>query len=114
LSRLAPEIAISDTTRLVAGGQGGRKVVLRQLLEDGRALGTMLAWIGMFASLMIYFFMQKWLAVAPGAGRLDAGAAITATTVGLAGGIFAASSSAVDGSLWSVRGRIGSVRVFRF
>ncbi|HYM17273.1 MAG TPA: MFS transporter, partial [Micropepsaceae bacterium] len=90
LSRLAPEIAISDTTRLIAGNQGGRKVVLRQLLEDGRALGTVLSWIGMFASLMIYFFMQKWLPSLLVQVGLSQQAAITATTVGLAGGILAA------------------------
>jgi AAHS family 4-hydroxybenzoate transporter-like MFS transporter len=90
LSRLAPEIAISDTTRLMAGGQAGRKVVLRQLLEDGRALGTTLAWIGMFASLMIYFFMQKWLPSLLVQVGLSQATAITATTIGLAGGIFAA------------------------
>jgi AAHS family 4-hydroxybenzoate transporter-like MFS transporter len=90
LCRLAPEIAISDQTRLVAGAQGGRKVMLRQLLEDGRAPGTILSWIGMFASLMIYFFMQKWLPSLLVQVGLTQGAAITATTVGLAGGIVAA------------------------
>jgi hypothetical protein len=34
---------------------------LRQLLQDGRALGTALVWTGMFMNLMIYFFLQKWL-----------------------------------------------------
>src|SRR5258708_31725491 len=42
LCRLAPEIAISDTTRLIAGPQGARRVVVRPLLEEGRALGTVL------------------------------------------------------------------------
>ncbi len=90
LCRLAPEIAISDTTRLIAGTQGARRVVVRQLLEDGRALGTVLIWIGMFMNLMIYFFLQKWLTALLVQVGLPQATAITATTVGLAAGIIAA------------------------
>jgi MFS family permease len=60
------------------------------LLEGGRALGTGFIWFGMFMNLMIYFFLQKWLTqllVLVGLSQADA---ITATTVGLAGGIVAA------------------------
>src|SRR6185436_18566222 len=90
LTRVAPEIAVSDSTRLISGGQGARKVVVRQLLEDGRALGTIFIWIGMFMNLSIYFFMQKWLTsllIVVGLSQQDA---IFATTVGFAGGIIAA------------------------
>ena len=88
--RVAPELALADSVRLVSGGQGMRKVAVRQLLEDGRAFGTILVWTGMFMNLMIYFFMQKWLTsllVMVGLSQQDA---IVATTVGLAGGIVAA------------------------
>src|SRR5689334_10969095 len=53
LNRLAPQLAISPSTRLVAGAQGERKVSIPQLLEGGRALGTGFIWAGMFMNLMI-------------------------------------------------------------
>jgi AAHS family 4-hydroxybenzoate transporter-like MFS transporter len=90
LKRLAPQLAISPSTRLIAGAQGVRKVSIPQLLEGGRSLGTAFIWAGMFMNLMIYFFLQKWLTqllVLVGLSQADA---ITATTVGLAGGIVAA------------------------
>jgi AAHS family 4-hydroxybenzoate transporter-like MFS transporter len=90
LRRLAPDGAIAGSVRLVAGRQGARKVTVGQLLEEGRALGTILVWTGMFMNLMIYFFLQKWLPqllVLVGLTQQDA---IVATTVGLAGGIVAA------------------------
>ena len=90
LKRLAPQLAISPSTRLIAGAQGERKVTIPQLLEGGRALGTGFIWTGMFMNLMIYFFLQKWLTqllVIVGLSQTDA---ITATTLGLAGGIAAA------------------------
>src|SRR5258706_4781794 len=90
LGRVAPEVTIGDTTRLIAGRQGMRKVTVGQLLEDGRALGTMFIWVGMFMNLMIYFFLQKWLTSLLVQVGLLQQTAITATTVGLAGGIVAA------------------------
>jgi len=90
LGRVAPELAIGETTRLIAGRQGMRKVTVGQLLEDGRALGTMFIWVGMFMNLMIYFFLQKWLTSLLVQVGLSQQIAITATTVGLAGGIVAA------------------------
>jgi MFS transporter, AAHS family, 4-hydroxybenzoate transporter len=88
--RVAPDILVSDSARLIAGSQGARRVAVRQLLEDGRALGTILVWIGMFMNLSIYFLLQKWftsLLVQVGLSQSDA---IFATTVSLAGGIIAA------------------------
>jgi AAHS family 4-hydroxybenzoate transporter-like MFS transporter len=90
LSRLAPGLAISPGTRLIAGQQGARKVTVGQLVEDGRGLGTWLIWTGMFMNLMIYFFLQKWLTQLLVNVGLSQQTAITATTVGLAGGIAAA------------------------
>jgi MFS transporter, AAHS family, 4-hydroxybenzoate transporter len=90
LRRMAPDLAIPDTVRLIAGSQGDRKVAVRQLLEDNRALGTVFVWIGMFMNLMIYFFMQKWLTSLLVQVGLSQQEAILATTVGLAGGIVAA------------------------
>ena len=90
LSRLAPTLATSQATRLIAGEQGGRKVTVGQLLEGGRALGTFFIWAGMFMNLMIYFFLQKWLTQLLVLVGLPQATAITATTVGLAGGIIAA------------------------
>ena len=83
-------LAISRDTRLIAGEQGARKVTVGQLLEDGRALGTGFIWAGMFMNLMIYFFLQKWLTQLLVIVGLPQATAITATTVGLAGGIVAA------------------------
>src|SRR5258706_2409997 len=90
LARVAPELGIGETTRLIAGRQAARKVTVGQLLEDGRALGTMFIWVGMFMNLMIYFFLQKWLTSLLVQVGLSQQTAITATTVGLAGGIVAA------------------------
>ncbi len=90
LRRMAPDLSIADSVRLIAGSQGDRKVAVRQLLEDNRALGTVFVWIGMFMNLMIYFFMQKWLTSLLVQVGLSQQEAILATTVGLAGGIVAA------------------------
>jgi AAHS family 4-hydroxybenzoate transporter-like MFS transporter len=90
LRRMMPDLAIPDTARLIAGSQGERKVAVRQLLEDNRSLGTIFVWTGMFMSLMIYFFMQKWLPSMLVQVGLSQQEAILATTVGLAGGIVAA------------------------
>jgi AAHS family 4-hydroxybenzoate transporter-like MFS transporter len=90
LSRVAPELRISQSTRLLAGNQGIRQVQLRQLLQDGRALGTALVWIGMFMNLMIYFFLQKWLTSLLVMVGLAQAAAIQATALSLAAGIVAA------------------------
>ena len=90
LRRMAPDLAIPDSVRLIAGAQGDRKVTVRQLLEDNRALGTVFVWVGMFMNLMIYFFMQKWLTSLLVQVGLSQQEAILATTVGLAGGIVAA------------------------
>ena len=90
LRLLFPQTAVSEATQLRAGVQGVRAVAVRQLLEEGRAIGTLLVWAGMFMNLMIYFFLQKWLTSLLVQVGLSQGAAITATTVGLAGGIVAA------------------------
>jgi AAHS family 4-hydroxybenzoate transporter-like MFS transporter len=50
----------------------------------------MFIWVGMFMNLMIYFFLQKWLTSLLVQVGLSQQTAITATTVGLAGGIVAA------------------------
>jgi AAHS family 4-hydroxybenzoate transporter-like MFS transporter len=89
LARLAPTLALSPATRLIAGREGTRKITVGQLLEGGRALGTALIWIGMFMNLGIYFFLQKWLTQLLVNVGLPQSTAITATSVGLAGGILA-------------------------
>jgi AAHS family 4-hydroxybenzoate transporter-like MFS transporter len=89
LARLAPAAAITPATRLTAGGEDRRKVTVGQLLESGRALGTSLIWVGMFMNLGIYFFLQKWLTQLLVNVGLPQSTAITATTLGLAGGILA-------------------------
>src|SRR5882762_3531712 len=88
--RMAPDLALADSVRLISGGQGMRKVAVRQLLQDGRALGTALVWTGMFMNLMIYFFLQKWLTSLLVMVGLAQAAAIQATTLSLAAGIVAA------------------------
>jgi AAHS family 4-hydroxybenzoate transporter-like MFS transporter len=90
LKTLAPDLALPEGTRLIAGAQGVRKVAVRQLLQDGRALGTLLVWAGMFMNLMIYFFLQKWLTSLLVMVGLTQPEAIRATAVSLAGGIVAA------------------------
>jgi AAHS family 4-hydroxybenzoate transporter-like MFS transporter len=90
LGRVAPALSISPDTRLIAGQQGAHKVRIGQLLEGGRALGTGFIWAGMFMNLMVYFFLQKWLTQLLVIVGLPQSTAITATTVGLAGGIVAA------------------------
>jgi MFS transporter, AAHS family, 4-hydroxybenzoate transporter len=90
LRRLAPDLAIPESVRLTAGAQGGRKITVRQLFEGSRGLGTIFIWVGMFVNLMIFFFLQKWLAQLLVLVGLTQAAAITATTVGLTGGILAA------------------------
>ena len=88
--RMMPELEIVPATRLVAGQAGARKIRVGQLVENGRATGTALIWAGMFMNLMIYFFLQKWLTSLLGQSGLTQQVAITATTIGLAGGIGAA------------------------
>lgn len=90
LSRIAPQLPISESTRLMAGRQGAKDIRLGQLVEEGRGTGTLLIWAGMFMNLMIYFFLQKWLTSLLVQSGLSQQVAITATTVGLAGGIAAA------------------------
>jgi MFS transporter, AAHS family, 4-hydroxybenzoate transporter len=90
VNRIAPDAGISNATRLVAGIQGRETVKIGQLLQDGRALGTALIWVGMFMNLAIYFFLQKWLTSLLVMVGMTQGAAIQATTVSLAGGILAA------------------------
>jgi MFS transporter, AAHS family, 4-hydroxybenzoate transporter len=90
LRRIAPDLSIAGNARLIAGAQGTRKVAMRQLLQEGRGLGTVLAWAGMFMNLMIYFFLQKWLTSLLVMVGLTQGQAIQATTLSLAGGIVAA------------------------
>jgi len=88
--RMVPELEISPATGLMAGEHGARKIRVGQLVENGRATGTALIWAGMFMNLMIYFFLQKWLTSLLVQSGLPQQVAITATTVGLAGGIGAA------------------------
>ncbi len=90
LARVVPGSPVPDSARLISGSQGARAVTVRQLLEDGRGLGTFFVWTGMFMNLMIYFFMQKWLTSLLVQVGLPQSTAIMATTVGLAGGIVAA------------------------
>src|SRR5262249_2868452 len=90
LRQLAPDVTLSPATRLIAGRQQLRKVTVGHLLANGRALGTAFIWAGMFMNLMIYFFLQKWLTQLLVLVGLPQQTAITATTVGLAGGIVAA------------------------
>jgi AAHS family 4-hydroxybenzoate transporter-like MFS transporter len=89
LARLAPGSAVSPSQRLIAGNQGARTIRVGQLLEGSRALGTGLIWIGMFMNLGVYFFLQKWLTQLLVNVGLPQSTAITATSVGLAGGILA-------------------------
>jgi AAHS family 4-hydroxybenzoate transporter-like MFS transporter len=90
LNGIAPEIAISESTHLIAGRQGVRKVTLGQLVQEGRALGSALVWVGMFMNLMIYFFLQKWLTSLLVQVGLSLQTAIQATALSLAAGIVAA------------------------
>lgn len=89
IRRVAPGLRISATTRITAG-KHAQSIRLGQLVQDGRATGTMLIWAGMFMNLMIYFFLQKWLTSLLVQSGLSQQVAITATTIGLAGGIAAA------------------------
>lgn len=89
IRHMAPQIRLSVATRLTAG-RHTRKIRLGHLVEDGRATGTALIWAGMFMNLMIYFFLQKWLTSLLVQSGLSQQVAITATTIGLAGGIAAA------------------------
>ena len=90
LRRMRPGLEISPARRLIAGEHGARKIRVGQLVENGRTTGTALIWAGMFMNLMIYFFLQKWLTSLLVQSGLTQQVAITATTVGLAGGIAAA------------------------
>lgn len=88
LSRIVPGLPASMSAVMTSGT--ARKIRLVQLVEDGRGTGTLLIWGGMFMNLMIYFFLQKWLTSLLVQSGLSQQVAITATTVGLAGGIAAA------------------------
>ena len=90
IARMAPQLPISASTHLAAGGAAAKEIRLAQLVEEGRGIGTLLIWAGMFMNLMIYFFLQKWLTSLLVQSGLSQQVAITATTVGLAGGIAAA------------------------
>ena len=90
VAMIAPQLRISGNTCLISGRADAKQIRLGQLVEDGRAIGTVLIWAGMFMNLMIYFFLQKWLTSLLVQSGLSQQVAITATTVGLAGGIAAA------------------------
>ncbi len=87
---LCRRFAISPATRLIAGQHGARKVRVGATGGKRPGIGTALIWAGMFMNLMIYFFLQKWLTSLLVQSGLPQQVAITATTVGLAGGIVAA------------------------
>jgi MFS transporter, AAHS family, 4-hydroxybenzoate transporter len=85
--RFAPRSVIPDGTRITSGSSG-RTGGFRQLFRSGRARGTLAIWLAFAANLMVYYFVQSWLALIIVKSGHTQEIAITATSVLVAGGIF--------------------------
>ena len=90
LRRLAPQRDIPGSARLTAGERGTGKVKVSQLLQSGRALGTVAIWLGLGMNLMVNTSLQTWLTKM----LIDAGftqhTAILATQMSMVAGLVAA------------------------
>jgi AAHS family 4-hydroxybenzoate transporter-like MFS transporter len=88
IHRLAPNLPVSEGTALVA--EGGQAIAVIELFRNQRAAGTLAIWIALFMNLMVLFGLQNWLPTIFVDVGLPQETAITASSIGVGGGIFAA------------------------
>ena len=61
LRRAAPQVTIADDDAIYAGTRDSRRASVDRLFADGRALGTVLIWVGLTMNLIPNYFFGNWL-----------------------------------------------------
>jgi MFS transporter, AAHS family, 4-hydroxybenzoate transporter len=101
MRRIAPELRELPVALTASSDERPKRLSIRHLFTEGRALGTLLLWITFFMNLLIIYFIVSWL---PGLLRqtgMSVSAGVTAMSIFSVGGIF---GSLVQGPLMTGSG----------
>jgi AAHS family 4-hydroxybenzoate transporter-like MFS transporter len=61
VERIAPELKGAPVALMAPGDDQPKKLPIKRLFSEGRAIGTMLLWIQFFMNLLIIHFIVNWL-----------------------------------------------------
>jgi AAHS family 4-hydroxybenzoate transporter-like MFS transporter len=86
--RVDPAVSIPDGTQFTTGtsGQSGS---VAELFKSGRTVGTVAIWVSFACNLLVFFFIQSWLAMIVVQSGHSQKIAVTATSVLMFGGVLA-------------------------
>jgi AAHS family 4-hydroxybenzoate transporter-like MFS transporter len=86
--RVDPAMTIPDGARFTTGSRG-QSGSITQLFRSGRTLGTIGIWVSFACNLLVFFFIQSWLALIIVQSGQSQKIAVTATSVLAFGGVLA-------------------------
>ncbi len=88
LRRMYPKLDIPTDARFVMAEERKPGFTVGHLFREGRAVATLLLWLGVFCNLMVLAFLLNWLpTLATGAG-MEMSQALAATAMFSTGGVF--------------------------
>jgi AAHS family 4-hydroxybenzoate transporter-like MFS transporter len=89
LVRINPQLVIASDTNFVVSEERAPGMPVVHLFREGRAVATILLWIGFFMSLIDIYFLTSWLPTVFHNGGITLTLAVIATAVFQGGGVVA-------------------------
>ena len=89
LARVSPQLAFDPATNFVVREERAPGIPVVHLFRQGRAIATMLVWIGFFMSLIDIYFLTSWLPTVFHNAGITLSLAVIATALFQGGGVVA-------------------------
>ena len=89
LARVTPQLAFGPATSFVVPEERAPGIPVVHLFRQGRAIATMLLWIGFFMSLIDIYFLTSWLPTVFHNAGITLSLAVIATALFQGGGVVA-------------------------
>jgi AAHS family 4-hydroxybenzoate transporter-like MFS transporter len=87
MTRIAPDLALTKTTRFVLSEASPKGAPVRMLFAQGRGPTTLLIWLLYFSNFMVFMFPYSWLASILRAAGLPLSKALVLTSLLALGGV---------------------------
>jgi AAHS family 4-hydroxybenzoate transporter-like MFS transporter len=101
MARISPDLAGAELYSAASREDRRKRMPVKHLFTEGRAVGTILLWIPFFMNLLILYFVVSWLPALLRQSRLPVSAGIIAISLFSLGGV---AGSFVEGYLMNWRG----------
>ena len=89
LARINPRLVFESGTQFVVREERAAGIPVVHLFRQGRAISTILLWIGFFMSLIDIYFLTSWLPTVFHNGGITLSLAVVATAIFQGGGVIA-------------------------